>query len=34
MSREPRLYLEDILEAIRRVRLLTAGMDRSRFGED
>jgi len=34
VSREPRLYLEDILEAIRRVRLLTTGMDRSQFAED
>ena len=34
MSRDPRLYLEDILEAIRRVRLLTAGLDKERFREE
>lgn len=34
MSREPRLYLQDILEAIRRVRLLNAGMDPIQFRED
>ncbi|MDR3685219.1 MAG: DUF86 domain-containing protein [Geothrix sp.] len=34
MSREPRLYLEDILEASRRVRLLTAGMGPNQFRED
>ena len=34
MSRDSRLYLEDILEAIRRVRLLTAGMDPIQFRED
>jgi uncharacterized protein with HEPN domain len=34
MSREPRLYLADILEATRRVRLLTAGLDQSQFRED
>ncbi len=34
MSRDPRLYLADILEAIRRVRLLTEGMDRDLFQLD
>ncbi|MDP1832452.1 MAG: DUF86 domain-containing protein [Geothrix sp.] len=34
MSREPRVYLEDILEAIRRVRLLTEGMAPIQFRED
>ena len=34
MSRDPRLYLADILEAIRRVRLLTDGMDRDLFQLD
>lgn len=34
MSRDSRLYLEDILEAIRRVGLLCGGMDRLQYGED
>lgn len=34
MSRDPRLYLLDILEAIRRVQLLTDDMDRVQFEAD
>lgn len=34
MSREPRLYLGDILEAVRRVRILIAGLDLERFRTD
>ena len=34
MSRDSRLYLEDILEAIRRIRLLTEGMDQEAFHAD
>ncbi|MFN8010386.1 MAG: DUF86 domain-containing protein [Holophagaceae bacterium] len=34
MSREPRLYLGDILEAIRRIRLLTEGLDLETFRDD
>ncbi|WLT31269.1 DUF86 domain-containing protein [Geothrix sp. PMB-07] len=34
MSRDPRLYLADILEAIRRVRILNEGVAFEQFQED
>ncbi|MBI1751769.1 MAG: hypothetical protein HY014_12170 [Acidobacteria bacterium] len=34
MSRDSRLYLADIMEAIRRVRLLNEGVAFERFQED
>lgn len=34
MPRDPLLYLEDILEAIARIRVYTSGYDYSRFAED
>ena len=34
MHRDPRLYLDDILEAINKIRDYTAGMDYSAFSND
>ncbi|MFO7972746.1 MAG: HepT-like ribonuclease domain-containing protein [Desulfobacterales bacterium] len=34
MHRDPRLYLDDILEAIHKIRDYTAGMDFTEFSKD
>lgn len=34
MSRDTRLYLEDILDAVAKIERFTAGVDRDRFRHD
>ena len=34
MSRDPRVYLEDILESIRRIRTYVEGLDKDDLGGD
>ena len=34
MSRDPRVYLEDVLESIRRINTYVTGLDEVRLGDD